>query len=223
MTIAMLREAGVEVIQPAPAVWRIPPAVIRARDVTVEPDLSNAAPFLVAAAAAGGQVHVPGWPRVTTQPGAALAELLARMGAEVALDDDGLTVTGAGALHGIEADLRPLGELVPVLAAAAALADTPSTFTGIEHLRGHETDRLAALATQLTGIGARTEELPDGLRIQPGARRGSAWASYADHRMAQAGAVIGLVTPGIVIDDIACTTKTLPDFPGMWADMLAGR
>jgi 3-phosphoshikimate 1-carboxyvinyltransferase len=221
MTVAMLRAAGVQVLTPTPTSWQVPPATIRARDVVVEPDLSNAAPFLVAAAVTGGQVTVPGWPQLTTQPGAALVGLLSAMGAQTTLDDGGLTVRGVGALHGIDADLHDVGELAPVLVAAAALADSPTTFTGIAHLRGHETDRLGALATEIAALGGDATELPDGLRIVPRALHGGPWRAYADHRMAQAGAVIGLLTPGVLVDDIASTTKTLPDFPGMWTSMLS--
>jgi 3-phosphoshikimate 1-carboxyvinyltransferase len=196
---------------------------VRARDaVVVEPDLSNAAPFLAAAVITGGTVTVPGWPSSTTQAGDALRGLLTALGASVRHDADGLTVTGTGEVHGIDADLGDVGELTPVLAALCAVADSPSTLTGIAHLRGHETDRLAALASELRRLGGEVDELSDGLRIAPRTLHGEQWHAYADHRMATAGAVLGLVVDGVTVDDIACTSKTMPDFPGMWTSLLAG-
>jgi 3-phosphoshikimate 1-carboxyvinyltransferase len=222
MTVEVLRRAGVEAVRSGRGEWQVAPGRIQARDEVVEPDLSNAAPFLAAAVATGGSVSVPGWPLQTTQAGDALRELLVAMGARVDLGAGELTVTGTGAITGIDADLHAVGELTPVLAALAALADRPSRFRGIGHLRGHETDRLAALAAELTACGAGVQEDEDGLRIQPRPLRGGRWHAYADHRMATAGAVLGLVVPGIEIDDVACTAKTLPDFPGMWAELLSG-
>jgi 3-phosphoshikimate 1-carboxyvinyltransferase len=169
-----------------------------------------------------GRVHVPGWPPATTQPGDALRELLTRMGAEVHLDEQGLTVAGTGTIRGIDADLRDVTELATVLAALAARADGPSHLTGLKHVRGHETDRLAALHHELTGLGADVVEEEDGLVITPAALHGGTWRAYADHRMATAGAVLGLVVDGVEVDDIGATTKTLPDFPGLWSAMLAG-
>jgi 3-phosphoshikimate 1-carboxyvinyltransferase len=222
MTLDVLRRAGVEAVRTGPGEWQVVPGRIQARDEVVEPDLSNAAPFLAAALATGGSVSVPGWPLQTTQAGDALRQLLAAMGARVDFGAAGLTVAGTGAITGIDADLHAVGELTPVLAALAALADRPSRFSGIGHLRGHETDRLAALAADLTALGAAVQEHEDGLRIDPRPLRGGRWHAYADHRMATAGAVLGLVVPGIEIDDIECTAKTLPDFPGMWAGLLSG-
>jgi 3-phosphoshikimate 1-carboxyvinyltransferase len=222
MTVEVLRRAGVEAVRSGRGEWHVAPGRIQARDQVVEPDLSNAAPFLAAAVATGGSVSVPGWPLQTTQAGDALRELLVAMGARVDLGAGELTVTGTGAITGIDADLHAVGELTPVLATLAALADRPSRFRGIGHLRGHETDRLAALAAELTARGAGVQEHEDGLRIQPRPLRGGRWHAYADHRMATAGAVLGLVVPGIEIDDVACTAKTLPDFPGMWAELLSG-
>lgn len=218
MTIEVLRAAGVEVEQPEPFVWRVPPTTIAARDVAIEPDLSNAGAFLAAAAATGGQITIPGWPARTTQIGGLLPELLERMGAAALRTGEGLTIRGGQALRGIEAE--DVGELAPVLVALAALADSPSTFRGIAHLRGHETDRLAALAAEINRLGGDVTELADGLVIVPRPLRGGTWRAYEDHRMAQAGAILGLRVPGVVVDDIASTTKTLPDFPGMWAQML---
>jgi 3-phosphoshikimate 1-carboxyvinyltransferase len=222
MTLAVLQAAGVEAAETAAGRWEVAPGTIAGGTHTVEPDLSNAAPFLAAALVTGGSVTVPGWPTATTQAGDALRELLAAMGADVRPDRDGLTVTGPGGLTGLSADLHDVGELTPTLAALAALASTPSEFTGIGHLRGHETDRLAALCTELTALGSDVEEHADGLVIRPRRLHGGTWHAYADHRMATAGAVLGLAVDGVVVDDIACTTKTLPDFPGLWSALLAG-
>jgi 3-phosphoshikimate 1-carboxyvinyltransferase len=227
MTLDMLRAAGVDADAEVgdagrAAVWRVVPGPVRARDIVVEPDLSNAAPFLAAAVVTGGQVTVPGWPGRTTQAGDALRGLLAQVGAAVTLDGAGLTVRGTGRVSGVDADLHEVGELAPVFAALCALADGPSRLRGLAHLRGHETDRLAALATELSGLGAAVTEIDDGLLIRPRPLTGRVFGSYADHRMAQAGAVLGLVVPGVLVENIATTGKTLPDFPGMWAAMLAG-
>jgi 3-phosphoshikimate 1-carboxyvinyltransferase len=167
-------------------------------------------------------VTVPGWPARTTQAGDALRELLAAMGADVRLDDAGLTVRGTGTIAGLDADLRDVSELVTVLAALAALADRPSRLSGLGHMRGHETDRLAALYRELTGLGCAVDEHADELTIDPRFMHGGTWRCYADHRMATAGAVLGLRVDGVVLDDVGCTTKTLPDFPGMWSALLGG-
>jgi 3-phosphoshikimate 1-carboxyvinyltransferase len=221
MTEAALRAAGVGVDSSSPGVWRVSPGPISGREWVIEPDLSNAAPFLAAALVTGGSVTVAGWPEPTTQAGDALRELLAAMGASVLRSRDGLTVSGDGAVLGLEADLHDVGELTPVLAAVAALATTSSRLSGIGHLRGHETDRLAALSTELRRLGADVDEHSDGLTIRPRPLHGGEWRSYGDHRMATAGAVVGLVVDGVTVDDIATTRKTLPDFPGMWAAMLS--
>jgi 3-phosphoshikimate 1-carboxyvinyltransferase len=188
----------------------------------VEPDLSNAAPFLVAALVTGGRVSVPGWPQATTQPGDRLRHLLAAMGAVCVLDERGLHVHGLGGVDGLDADLHDVGELAPVLAAACALARTPSHLRGIAHLRAHETDRLAALAHELTGLGGDVTETDDGLVIRPAPLHGGTFHSYDDHRLATAGAVVGLAVPRVEVDDVATTAKTLPGFEQRWAAMLAG-
>jgi 3-phosphoshikimate 1-carboxyvinyltransferase len=220
MTIDMLRRHRVEVTQPSPTSWRVAPGTVSATDTVIEPDLSNAAPFLAAALVTGGSVTVPGWPAATTQPGDALRDLLTRMGAAVDLDGDELTVRGNGAIRALDADLRNVTELVPVIVALAALADAPSHLTGLSHMRGQETDRLAALRAEISRLGGEVEQTADGLRITPRPLHGAVWRSYADHRMATAAAVLGLAVDGVEVDDIATTSKTLPDFPGMWARML---
>jgi 3-phosphoshikimate 1-carboxyvinyltransferase len=222
MTLDVLRKVGVEAAEVERGNWQVSPGAIRAAEHHIEPDLSNAAPFLAAAVATGGEVTVPGWPVHTTQPGDALRDLLAAIGADVRLDAAGLTVRGTGTIAGLDADLRNVSELVTVLAALAALADRPSRLRGLGHMRGHETDRLAALYRELTGLGCAVEEHADELSIDPRSMHGGTWRCYADHRMATAGAVLGLRVDGVVLDDIDCTTKTLPDFPGMWSALLGG-
>jgi len=220
MTVAMLRAGGVEVDDTATNRWRVEPAPLRSRDVDVEPDLSNAAPFLAAALLTGGETTVPGWPADTTQPGDQLRELLAGMGGECRVGADGLLVRGAGRIHGIDANLGDVGELVPTITALAAVADSPSTLRGIAHLRGHESDRLAALAREINALGGQVTPTDDGLVIRPRPLRGGVFRTYADHRMATTGALLGLVTPGIEVEDVATTAKTLPDFVAMWDRML---
>ncbi|MFM9135020.1 MAG: 3-phosphoshikimate 1-carboxyvinyltransferase [bacterium] len=223
MTLHMLGEHGVRVDFDADhATWTLPPTAIAAVDRVIEPDLSNAGPFLAAAVATAGTVTVPGWPRHTTQAGDHLRGLLAEMGARVDLGDAGLTVVGPGSIRGLDADLGDVGELTPVIAALCALASSPSRLRGIAHLRGHETDRLAALAETITALGGEARETEDGLEISPAQLHGATVSSYDDHRMATAAAVIGLVVPGVRVDGIATTAKTLPDFPGMWRRMLGG-
>ncbi|RYV50169.1 3-phosphoshikimate 1-carboxyvinyltransferase [Pengzhenrongella frigida] len=221
MTVQLLRDAGVTVDDSRPAIWRVAPGPIAARDVRVEPDLSNAGPFLAAALIAGGTVRVPGWPATTTQPGALLPQILERMGATTRLDGDVLTVTGTGVVHGLDLDLHAAGELAPTLAALAALGDSPTRLRGIAHLRGHETDRLAALAIEITRLGGQVEQTADGLVITPRPLHAATMRTYHDHRMATAGALLGLRIPGLLVENVATTAKTLPDFPGLWRRMLA--
>ncbi|WP_242901166.1 3-phosphoshikimate 1-carboxyvinyltransferase [Actinomadura terrae] len=220
MTVRMLREAGATV-ETGENVWHVAPGAVRAREWPIEPDLSNAAQFLGAALVTGGRVTVPGWPSDTTQPGDALRGLLAAMGAEVTLGPDALTVRGPGGFAGLEADLHEVGELTPVLAALAALADSPSRLTGIAHLRGHETDRLAALVAEINGLGGDARELPDGLEIRPRPLHGGVFHTYDDHRMVMAAAVLGLAVEGVEVENPATVGKTLPGFTDLWASLLA--
>ena len=221
MTVAMLRAAGV-LVDEEPNTWRVSPGPVKALDLLVEPDLSNAEPFLAAALVVGGSVRVPHWPPHTTQAGAVLPDVLTAMGGDCRLDADGLVVHGSARVRGVDADLHEVGELTPVLAALAAVAGSTSHLRRIAHLRGHETDRLAALATELGRLGAGVTETADGLEIRPHRLRGGTFHTYGDHRMAQAGALLGLAVPGIVVEDVATTTKTLPDFVGLWTRMLGG-
>jgi 3-phosphoshikimate 1-carboxyvinyltransferase len=221
MTVAALAARDVTVESPEVGRWIVRPGAIAALDVDIEPDLSNAAPFLAAAVVTGGSVTITGWPESTTQVGADLADLLPLFGATVSKDGDRLTVTGPERIRPITIDLSTGGELVPAIAAIAAFADGPSEITGIGHIRHHETDRLAALAAELNGLGGAVTELEDGLRIEPRPLTGGVWRSYEDHRMATAGAIVGLVVPGVEIENIATTAKTLPQFPQLWSRMLA--
>ncbi|MGY5882838.1 3-phosphoshikimate 1-carboxyvinyltransferase [Modestobacter lacusdianchii] len=219
MTVRTLAEHGVQVTR-TDGGWRVAPGPIAALDRVVEPDLSNAAPFLAAALVTGGRVTVRDWPGDTTQPGAQLDRLLTAMGARVRRTDAGLEVTGGARIAPLAADLGEVGELTPVLAALCALADGPSRLTGIAHLRGHETDRLQALDEVLSAVGARVEQLPDGLVITPGPRRPARLDSYADHRMVHAAALLGLAVDGVEVTDPAAVAKTLPDFRERWAGLL---
>ena len=220
MTIEVLRDCGVVVDDSQANTWRVEPGPIAALDVEVEPDLSNAAPFLAAALVTGGRVHVAGWPMRTTQAGDGIRDILDAMGADVRLDHDGLTVAGGGAVEGIDVDLHDMGELTPVVAAVAALAESPSWFRGIAHLRGHESDRLAALAAEITALGGDVTETDDGLRVRPAPLHGGLFHTYHDHRMAMAAAVVGLRVEGVVIENVETTSKTLPQFTSRWSALV---
>ncbi|UQU68407.1 3-phosphoshikimate 1-carboxyvinyltransferase [Couchioplanes caeruleus] len=222
MTTHMLRAAGAVVDESVPDVWAVEPGPLHGRTWEIEPDLSGAAPFFAAAMVTGGAVTLAGWPRDSWQPVGALTELLTALGAEVSQGDDGLTVRGTGELRGIDADLSEVSELTPVVAALAALAGSPSSLRGVAHIRGHETDRIAALARELGRAGAGVVEHPDGLDITPGPLRPATLETYADHRMAHAAAVIGLAAGGTELTDVACTSKTLPEFPELWAGLVTG-
>lgn len=225
MSVEVLRKLGikvdVEVTDHMQAKWTVHPGTPQSFNVTVEPDLSNAAPFLAAALVCGGSITIPDWPEITTQPGDFLRVLLPRLGATVTREGSQLCVTGTGVIQGIDIDLHEVGELTPVIAALCALAQSPSTLRGIAHLRGHETDRLAALTTQINNLGGRVTETTDGLQIVPVKLHGGTFETYSDHRMAMAGSVLGLAVPGIMIDDIATTGKTLPGFANMWRDLVS--
>lgn len=218
MTVRMLRDAGA-VVETGPDLWRVQPGGLRGGEIAIEPDLSNAAPFLAAALVTGGRMTVRDWPAETTQPGDELRHLLTAMGATVAYDEGGLTVRG-GAVHGIDVDLGGVSELACVLAALAALADGPSRLRGIAHMRGHETDRLAALTAEINGLGGDVRELPDGLEIRPRPLHGGVFHTYDDHRMVMAAAVLGLAVPGVEVENPATVGKTLPEFAELWAEML---
>ncbi len=223
MTVAMLRRHGVVVDDAEADRWRVAPGPVAPVDHLIEPDLSNAAPFLALAAVSGGSVTVRDWPRETTQAGDALRGILTAMGCEVAFVEEGLRVRGTGTLRGIDVDLHDVGELAPAVAALCALAGSPSHLRGIAHIRGHETDRLAALATELGRLGSDVTEHPDGLEIRPATLHAGTFRTYADHRMAHAGVIVGAAVDGVLVEDIATTGKTFPDFAGFWAGLAGTR
>jgi 3-phosphoshikimate 1-carboxyvinyltransferase len=220
MTLETLRQRGVDAKTIDERTWRVEPGPIAGGRKVIEPDLSNAGPFLAAAMVAGGSVRIPNWPKVTTQVGAEFERILALMGAKCSLEGDVMAISGDGQIHGIDIDLSIGGELAPVIAVLAALADSPSRITGIAHLRGHETDRLSALTNELNNLGGNVSELEDGLEIRPAKLSGGKWQSYEDHRMATAGAILGLRIPGIEVQNIATTSKTMPEFTKLWQEML---
>ena len=220
MTVAMLREHGVDVDDSDASRWSVLPGPVRPVDRDIEPDLSNAAPFLALAALSGGSVMVHDWPTSTDQPGDQLRSILTRMGCTVSHDGRDLRVVGPERLRGVDLDLHDVGELTPAVAALCALAETPSNLRGVAHIRGHETDRLAALATELGNLGADVSELPDGLSIRPAPLHGGTFRTYADHRMAHAAVILGAAVDGVLVENVATTAKTFPDFPGFWASLL---
>lgn len=222
MTIECLRNRGVQASKISDVSWRVEPGEISGGTIQIEPDLSNAGPFLAAALVTGGTVTIPNWPSGTTQVGDQFDGILQRMGAVISRSDDALTISGTGEIRGIEIDLSQAGELTPVIAALAALADSATLISGVAHLRGHETDRLSALVSEINSLGGKAKETADGLAIEPAKLSGGLWKTYGDHRMATAGAIIGLRVPGIEIEDIQVTSKTMPEFVALWNQMLEG-
>jgi len=222
MTIAMLRQFGAQVDDSRSSEWRVEPGILQGQDLVIEPDLSNAAPFMSIALVCGGSLVIRDWPRKTTQPGDALRDIFIQMGGSVEFTTDGLKISGTGKIHGIDIDLHDVGELTPSIAALAALADSPSSLRGIGHLRLHETDRLAALTKEINGIGGKVSEEESALHFQPSTLHAGIFHTYDDHRLATAGAVIGLRVDGIDVENIETTRKTLPDFPGLWSSTLNG-
>ncbi len=221
MTVQMLRDFGAVVhVDKAAQSWRVEPGILRGQDLVIEPDLSNAAPFLSIAMVCGGSITIADWPKSTTQPGDQLRDIFTQMGAQVEFTTDGLTLTGGKAIHGIDIDLHDVGELTPSIAAIAALADSPSHLRGIGHLRLHETDRLAALTREINSLGGNVVEEETALHITPAPLHGGTFHTYEDHRLATAGAVIGLVVPDVLIENVATTRKTLTDFPGLWNSLV---
>jgi len=223
MTIQMLRQFGatVEVGQNS---WTVRAGDLLGQDLTIEPDLSNAAPFMAAAMICGGSVEILDWPKSTSQPGDQLRDIFTKMGAKIEQNSKGLKISGSGKINGIDIDLHDVGELTPSIAAVAALASSPSTLRGIAHLRLHETDRLAALASEINNLGGDVTEGPGELLIKPSKLVASQiFKSYEDHRMATAGAIMGLAVKDLIVENIETTKKTLPDFPGMWQEMLNGK
>lgn len=226
MTISMMRACGAQITQatddPTDCRWQVAPGRITVGQLLIEPDLSNAGPFLAAAMVTGGEVTIPGWPQRTDQAGDTLRAIFSAMGASVSLDREGLHLKGPAALAPVDIDMSAVGELVPTVAAVAAFAEGSSSLLGVAHLRGHETDRLAALAVELRRLGCGVIEHADGLTIKPAPMRGAVMDSYHDHRMATFAAIIGLRVPGVELTDIATTGKTIPDFPRMWSNLVEG-
>jgi 3-phosphoshikimate 1-carboxyvinyltransferase len=221
MTVDMLREFGATVeVDTVAETWSVKPGELHGLDLVIEPDLSNAAPFLSIAMVCGGRVAIADWPVKTTQPGDQLRTILSDMGAQFSFGDNGLTIIGTGTIHGIDVDLHDVGELAPSIAALAALADSPSHLRGIGHLRKHETDRLAALTREINALGGNVIEEETALHITPAPLHAGVFHTYDDHRLATAGAVLGLVVEGVEVENIATTRKTLPDFSGLWSSLL---
>ncbi|CAN2178288.1 AroA 5-enolpyruvylshikimate-3-phosphate synthase [Candidatus Nanopelagicaceae bacterium] len=221
MTVQMLRDFGATVtVDEVAQTWRVEPGELNGVDLVIEPDLSNAAPFISLAMVCGGSITISDWPKKTTQPGDQLRDIFTAMGSTVEFTDAGLKVTGGASIHGIDIDLHDVGELTPSIAALAALADSPSHLRGIGHLRLHETDRLAALTREINSIGGDVTEEETALHITPKPLHAGVFHTYEDHRLATAGAVIGLVVEGIEVENIATTRKTLTDFPGLWKSLL---
>jgi 3-phosphoshikimate 1-carboxyvinyltransferase len=224
MTISMLQTFGAQVDskinEDGRREWHVAPGELVGQDLVIEPDLSNAAPFMAAAMISGGQVVISDWPKRTAQPGDQLRSIFTKMGAKIEFVGNDLKISGTGKINGIDIDLHDVGELTPSIAAIAALADSPSSLRGIGHLRLHETDRLAALATELNALGGDVDEEESALHISPAPLHGGIFHTYDDHRLATAGAMIGLAINGIEVENIATTQKTLPDFPGAWQQML---
>jgi 3-phosphoshikimate 1-carboxyvinyltransferase len=223
MTTVMLRQAGVDIDDSVPNRWQVRSGVVAARHWDIEPDLTNAVPFLAAAVVTGGTVRITDWPAKSVQPADDILSVLGKLNAVVTQTDSVLEVRGSAGYDGFDVDLRAVGELTPSVAALAALA-TPgsvSRLSGVAHLRGHETDRLAALSTEINRLGGNCQETADGLVITSTPLHSGIWRAYADHRMAMAGAIVGLRVADVEIDDIGATSKTLPEFPQLWARMLA--
>ena len=227
MTVAMLQQFGAQVSVGKSAdghpQWQVEPGELHGLDLIIEPDLSNAAPFMAAAMICGGEVVIKNWPKETTQPGDELRKIFSQMGAQISFKDSDLSVKGGGEILGIDVDLHDVGELTPSIAAVAALATTPSSLRNIGHLRLHETDRLSALATEINSLGGDVDEEESALHISPAPLHSGTFHTYEDHRLATAGAMIGLVVSGIKVENIATTSKTLPDFPGQWNQMLGNK
>ena len=169
---------------------------------------------------AGGKITIPNWPKQTTQVGDNFDGILQQMGARISKSDGNLIIEGSGSISGIDIDLSTGGELTPVIASLAALADSTTTIRGVAHLRGHETDRLKALVSEINALGGDATETADGMIINPKPLHGGFWKTYEDHRMATAGCIIGLKVEGVEIEDIQVTSKTMPGFAGLWLEMI---
>lgn len=245
MTVEALRQMGIRVQEHYPNQaneaeggeyrWTVHPGSFPGFEMTIEPDLSNAGPFLAAAVVTGESVTIPHWPAPaadssagTTQVGDMWRELLPALGAQVRYAEGRLTVTGPAQLPegDFSFDLSAGGELAPTMAAACAFVKGRVELTGIAHLRGHETDRLAALAAEINRLGGTAHDTADSLVIEAPIPATAEAApvlarTYDDHRMATFAAIIGLRRPNVVVQNVATVAKTMPEFTAMWEDMLA--
>lgn len=221
MTVTELRRRGVVVDDSASDRWVVRPGSIAAHDALVEPDLSNAGPFVAAALVTGGSVRVLGWPGSTTQAGDAWRSIAASFGGHAERDGGDMIFSAGETLAGVELDLHEVGELTPVVAAVAALAESETRLSGVAHLRGHENDRLAAIAAEINRLGGDVEEREDGLIIRPRHLHSGVFTTYDDHRMAQAAVVLGLRVPGLLVENVGTTAKTYPDFASVWERFVA--
>ena len=245
MTVEALRQMGIRVQEHYPNQgneteggeyrWTVHPGSFPGFEMTIEPDLSNAGPFLAAAVVTGESVTIPHWPAPaadssagTTQVGDMWRELLPALGAQVRYAEGRLTVTGPAQLPegDFSFDLSAGGELAPTMAAACAFVKGRVELTGIAHLRGHETDRLAALAAEINRLGGTARDTADSLVIEAPIPATAEAApvlarTYDDHRMATFAAIIGLRRPNVVVQNVATVAKTMPEFTAMWEDMLA--
>jgi len=224
MTVAMLAAHGVAASLPEPDRWLVPPAPLYAVDAVIDPDLTNAAAFLLAGVITGGRTEVANWPARTTQPGDMIREIIESFGGFVHRQADGSLVAGSdNSLMRTDLNLSAASELAPVVAGLAAVAPGVSHLTGIGHIRGHETDRLAAIADALAAVGVDAQADDDGLTITGGrARHGGTIESRGDHRMVHLGALLALVTPGVTVTDPDAVAKTMPDFAERWTALVAG-
>jgi 3-phosphoshikimate 1-carboxyvinyltransferase len=213
MTVAMMRQFGLAVEEHRPGHFQVP-APQRPRPLAryaIEPDASAASYFFGAAAITGGSTTVTGLPTHCLQGDVRFVEVLEQMGCRIERGAGTMTVHG-GPLHGIDVDMNDISDTVMTLGAVACFAEGPTTIRNIAHIRHKETDRLAALATELRRIGAGVDEFADGLVIHPAPLHGAVVETYNDHRMAMSLALVGLKIPGIVIDHPACVAKTYPRF-----------
>jgi 3-phosphoshikimate 1-carboxyvinyltransferase len=214
MTIAMMADWGVVVERPTPSQLfvRAGQTYQAKAHYGIEPDASSASYFFAAAAVTGGAVTIAGLSRKALQGDVLFVDALAAMGAQVHESANGLTLVGPQELDGIEIDMNAISDTAPTLAAIASSARTPTLIKGVEHMRWKETDRIAAMATQLRAMGGDIEERRDGLLIRPRPLTSARVATYDDHRMAMSLAVAGLANQGVEIEDPACTSKTFPTF-----------
>jgi len=211
MTIGLMRRRGVEVLRRGDAISVASGQRYRGGEIAIEPDATAASYFLAAPVLVGGEVRVRGLGRESLQGDVGFADVLAAMGAEVRFDDESIAVR-RGELRGIDFDFRAISDTFLTAAVLAPFASSPSRIRGIGHTRGQETDRVAAVARELSRLGVRVKETADDLTIEPSRVRAGEVQTYGDHRMAMSFALIGLRVPGVRIRDPRCVEKTFPDF-----------